>query len=151
MTDILDTLELAPDDTAVGSAVQWLETLGERHGWPARLQFALTLSADEALTNIVSYAFADAAAMSATPHIRMRCRMDERGVHIEIRDNGVAFDPTRVPPPAHADSIETASVGGHGVELMRHFLQELSYARKDGENVLAMTAALPATDEPGRP
>jgi serine/threonine-protein kinase RsbW len=148
MTDLCDTLELAPDHSAVASAVQWLEALGERHGWPARVQFALTLSVDEALTNIVSYAFADASSMPAAPYIRMRHRRDGQAVHIEIRDNGIAFDPTGLPPPAHAASIETADIGGHGVELMRHFLQDLSYAREDGENHLAMTAVLPDTGRP---
>ena len=147
MTDLRDTLELAPDKNAVASAVQWLEALGERHGWPARVQFALTLSVDEALTNIVSYAFADAPSRPAAPYIRMCHRTDGQRVRIEIRDNGMAFDPTGLPPPAHAASIETADIGGHGVELMRHFLQDLSYARENGENHLAMTAALPG---PGR-
>lgn len=147
MTDLCDTLELAPDNNAVASAVQWLEALGERHGWPARVQFALTLSVDEALTNIVAYAFANAPSMPAAPRIRMRHRRDDHGVHIEIRDNGIAFDPTGLPPPVHAASIETADIGGHGVELMRHFLQDLSYARENGENRLAMTMALPGTGE----
>lgn len=149
MTDLCDTLELAPDNSAVASAVQWLETLAKRHGWPARVQFALTLSVDEALTNIVSYAFADAPSMPAAPYIRICHRRDDQGVHIEIRDNGVAFDPTDLPPPAHAASIETADIGGHGVELMRHFLQDLSYVRENGENHLVLTAALVDTGEPG--
>lgn len=101
-----------------------------------------------ALTNIVSHAFADASSRPAAPYIRMCHRRDEQGVHIEIRDNGMAFNPTSLPPSAHPASIETADIGGHGVELMRHFLQDLSYARENDENHLAMTVALPG---PGRP
>jgi len=149
MIDLCDTLELAPDNSTVASAVQWLEALGERHGWPARVQFALTVSVDEALTNIVCYGFADAPAMAAAPYIRMLYHRDEQGIHIDIRDNGVAFDPTTLPPPDHAKSIETADIGGHGVQLMRHFLQNLSYARENGENHLAMTAALPDAEASG--
>ena len=76
MIDLCDTLELAPDNSTVASAVQWLEALGERHGWPARVQFALTVSVDEALTNIVCYGFADAPAMAAAPYIRMLYHRD---------------------------------------------------------------------------
>lgn len=148
MTDLCDILKLAPDSNAVASAVQWLEALGKRHGWPARVQFALTLSVDEALTNIVSYAFADAPSRPAAPYILICHRTDDQGVHLEIRDNGMAFDPTGLPPPVHAASIEAADIGGHGVELMRHFLQDLSYARESDENHLAMTAALPGTGRP---
>jgi len=149
MTDPCDTLELAPDNSAVARTVQWLEELGERDGWPPRLQFALTLSVDEAITNIVSYAFAGARPGPAAPCIRVLHHRDDQGVHIEIRDNGVAFDPTGLPAPANAESIDTAAIGGHGVQLMRHFLRALSYTREGEENRLAMTAALSGPEEPG--
>lgn len=54
-----DTLDLVPDAHAVASAIEWLEAIAERDGWSPKLSFGLSLSLDEALTNIVSYAFDD--------------------------------------------------------------------------------------------
>src|SRR5690606_29654120 len=90
------------------------------------------------------YAFPDAAPAASSPYIRLMHRADSVGVHIDIHDNGMAFDPTELPPPADPSSIESASIGGHGVQLMRHYLKHLSYARVDAENRLTLTADLPA-------
>ena len=49
-----------PSPAGLSSALAWLEGLAERDGWPARTLFALTLCADEALTNLISYASAPA-------------------------------------------------------------------------------------------
>lgn len=141
-----DTLELSPGPTAIQQALQWLEELGERDGWPARTRFGLTLSVDEALTNVVSYAFAGRASSAPRPYIRLLHRAEPGTVHISITDNGVAFDPTGVPPPVADVSIETATIGGHGVQLMRHYLQAMAYTREDDENRLALTAQLPPPD-----
>ena len=54
-----DTLDLVPDARAVARAIEWLEAIAERDAWSPKLSFGLSLSLDEALTNIVSYAFDD--------------------------------------------------------------------------------------------
>nr|MBF0681797.1 ATP-binding protein [Pseudomonas sp.] len=146
MNDARDTLDLIPDLSAVTQAVQWLERLGDRYGWPSRLQFTLTLSVDEALANIISHAFAKGGTSNASPYVSLRHRVDAHGVHIEIRDNGMAFDPTNISPASCPTSVETASIGGHGIRLMRHYLKALSYARQDDENRLTLTAELPAAE-----
>ena len=47
-----DTLTPGAGAAAVAKALAWLEALAERDGWPPQACFALTLCADEALTNI---------------------------------------------------------------------------------------------------
>src|SRR5690606_828367 len=108
LNDRSNTLELTPSLSAVAQALQWLEDLGTRHGWTPRLQFALTLGVDEALTNIISYAFPDAGPAASPPYIRLMHRADALGVHIDIHDNGVAFAPPELPPPPALSSIEEA-------------------------------------------
>ena len=59
---------------------------------------------------------------------------------MRIVDNGLAFDPISVGPPHVPNSIEDARVGGHGVQLMRHFLADLSYERVEDENRFTLIA-----------
>lgn len=132
---------LLPEPSAQGltAALAWLEGLAQRDGWPARTLFALTLCADEALTNVIAYAAAPAG--EAALQLRLECTRTQEGVQLCIEDNGVAFDPTAQASPALAPSLDDALVGGHGLRLMRHYLHTLHYQRQGGGNVLLLEAA----------
>jgi anti-sigma regulatory factor (Ser/Thr protein kinase) len=132
-----DTLELSPDDDAIPRALQWLEGIAERESWPAKTAFGLTLSLDEALANVVSYAF-DPPPGDARPAIALACRSDGSRVELELRDNGRAYDPTGNPPGALVTNLDDAEIGGHGVRLMRHYLHDLVYKREAGWNCLTL-------------
>lgn len=142
----IDTLDLAPGVHAVKAATLWLESIGEREQWSAALAFALTLSMDEALTNVVSYAFSSVDTTStrqrgsdpAPPFIHLRCIALTTQVRIEIIDNGRPYDVTQAAPPALAESLDDAHIGGLGLHLMRHYLSDMSYLRRDGKNYLTL-------------
>jgi len=134
-----DTLELLPDAQAAPRAAQWIERIAEREGWPQKTAFALTLCVDEALTNIVSYAFDDPA---RPPAVALRCRRAGPDIELQLRDNGRPYDPTASEPPALAASLDEARIGGHGVRLMRHYLQSLTYRREGDWNCLSMTVRM---------
>ena len=128
--------ELSP--LGLSSALAWLEGVAERDGWPARTLFALTLCADEALTNVITHALP----VSAAPlQLRLECARTDGGVLLRIEDNGAAFDPTAQASPELAPSLDDAQIGGHGLRLMRHYLRALHYQRQNDCNVLLLEAA----------
>jgi serine/threonine-protein kinase RsbW len=131
-----NTLALPADLGATPLALQWIEDLAERLGWPARITFRLSLSLDEALTNVVSYAFDPPG--PETPAITVSCQADDTRIKIELRDNGRPYDPTAGAPPPLAVDLDEAHVGGHGVRLMRYYLDTLDYQRQDGWNCLTL-------------
>lgn len=133
-----DTLELTPDAQAVTLATQWLEGIAEREGWPAKTVFGLTLSLDEALTNIVSYAFQARQVDGSAPSVRLACRRDGERILLDVADNGMAYDPTQAAVPDLALTLDDAAIGGHGTRLMRHYLHELAYQRDGDWNRLTM-------------
>ncbi|MFJ3463680.1 ATP-binding protein [Achromobacter spanius] len=135
-----DTLDLVPDQNAIAAAMQWLEAIAERHAWPPKLNFGLSLSLDEALTNIVSYAFDDPTQAGSPPCVMISCRCDDEWVALDIVDNGRPYDPTKNPPPPPAVTLDDAEIGGHGVRLMQHYLHDLRYARSEGRNRLTLIA-----------
>jgi len=143
--DICDMLDLRADIGDIASAMAWLEIIGERDQWPPRLSFSLALGLDEALTNIVTYAFVDHPVVE--PGIQLRVKSDGRQVSVQIVDNGVAFDPTKFPPAELATSLDDAEIGGHGMRLMLHYLDKIDYARIADRNQLTLLAILPP--EPG--
>lgn len=133
-----DTLDLVPDQNAVAAAMQWLEGIAEREAWPPKLNFGLSLSVDEALTNIVSYAFDDPAEAGTPPSVVLSCSHDSEWISLDIVDNGRPYDPTKTPPPPLAATLDDAEIGGHGVRLMQHYLHDLRYARSGGRNRLTL-------------
>ncbi len=134
MADRNDQLALPPDLRAVPQALQWLEDIALQENWPAREVFGLSLCLDEALTNVISYAFDPPV---AEPAITLACLISNSRIELALRDNGRAYDPTVGEPPPLASTLDDASIGGHGVRLMRHYLHDMTYRREMGWNHLS--------------
>ncbi|MFG1361468.1 ATP-binding protein [Xanthobacter pseudotagetidis] len=133
---LLSELRIGASIDEIARATSWLGALAEAGDWPQSVRFGLELSLEEALTNVVSYGFAG---VDHAPDIRIECWRTPQGrIAVRIRDNGVAFDPTQIAEPEVPASIEEAKIGGHGVQLMRNFLESLSYERAGGENRLTL-------------
>lgn len=136
---LISTLRVEADIAAIPEATGWLAALAEQEGWPDSMRFGLELSLEEALTNVVSYGFAG---VERAPAIRIEVRRLPAGrVAVQLIDNGVAFDPTTLAEPETPASIDEARIGGHGVQLIRHFLESLAYCREGDENRLTLVAA----------
>ena len=135
---LVSALDVGARIEDITHATSWLGSLAENEGWPDATRFALELSLEEALTNVVSYGFQGS---DAPPRIRIECyRLPEGRVAVRLIDNGMPFDPTTIAEPVTPASIEDAKIGGHGVQLMRHFLEHLAYAREGDENRLTLVA-----------
>jgi serine/threonine-protein kinase RsbW len=64
-------------------------------------------------------------------------------VSLDIEDDGVAFNPFDAPQHVQPASLEEANIGGLGIALMRRLMDECTYARRGGRNVLEMAAIVP--------
>lgn len=137
----LATLSLLPGPQAIPQAQTWLEALAEQQQWSPRMAFKLGLCLDEALTNIVMYAFQQAVPHDAQAHIEISVQDDGALLTLHITDNGAPFDPTQNEPPPLAATLDATQTGGHGLRLMRHYLQDIQYQRNNGQNHLRLVAA----------
>jgi serine/threonine-protein kinase RsbW len=136
----LASLSLAPGPDTVPKALAWLESIGERERWPARLAFKLSLCLDEALSNIVMHGFPPGDGGPPQPRISLTVLHGDQTIAIDIADNGLPFDPTQRESPELSTTLDDARIGGHGLRLMRHYLQSIEYRRDTGWNRLRLTA-----------
>jgi serine/threonine-protein kinase RsbW len=111
----------------------WLE------GWAAQglssdLSFAVQLCLEEAVANVIMYGG------GKDDRLEIAVEVEGNGAALLARivDNGRAFDPTGVPPPAMAASLAQATVGDLGIHLMRSFASGMHYERRDGRNRLTL-------------
>lgn len=132
------SLPVNPD--LVASALQWLEYVGEQQSWPSRTRFKLQLCLDETLTNIAMHGYTGHQAPEP-PQIKLQLSQEgETRLVLDIFDNGAPFDPTARTSRELDKSLEDAKIGGHGLRLLRHYLEDMRYERLDGWNRLTLVA-----------
>ncbi len=111
-----------------------LEESIHNFGLPPNLIPSMNLALEEALTNIISYAYNDK--LSHTIEIELALR--DGVFHMVIRDDGKAYDPTKNPEPDITGSVTERPVGGLGIFLIRQLMDEVHYERCNSKNVLSM-------------
>ena len=117
----------------------WLDAASRQLGLPAGWLFKFDLCAGEAVTNIISYAYPD----DSLHEIFLRMSFNGSSASLEIEDDGIPFNPIDAPEHVQPASLEEAKLGGLGIKLMRRNMDQYNYVRRNGRNVLKMTAIIP--------
>jgi anti-sigma regulatory factor (Ser/Thr protein kinase) len=112
---------------------------------PEKTTCRLALALEECSSNIVNHALRRDA--QKTFHVTFDC-FDDAFV-IELRDRGPAFDPTM--QDSRRQPLDDELPGGWGLHLIRRFIDEIHYERRDGENVLRLTKRLTEAEPPSSP
>lgn len=140
MRKLADTsLPVTPQ--VVGQALEWLESVGRQQSWPARNLFTLRLCLDETLSNVAMHGFTEQQP-AASPQVRLRLLQNDAQLALEICDNGASFDLRAQRPRARDATLEEAQIGGHGLRLLQHYLEDIRYERRDGWNQLTFITVL---------
>ena len=132
------TLLLHATPGEVMRAVEALQEFGKARQIPDKTLFGLALALEECGSNIVNHA------LRGDPRQEFQVVIEHtaEALTIELRDRGPEFNPTlvRVKEPAAGD--QERPPGGWGIQLVRHYMDEVCYTREAGENVLRLTKKL---------
>ena len=101
-------------------------------GVPLRARMQLMVAADEIFANIVRYSQATSWSFGVT------FTESPRAVTLVFEDDGVAFDPLEARDPDTTLSAADRPVGGLGILIVRKTMSPVTYARRDGLNVLTL-------------
>jgi serine/threonine-protein kinase RsbW len=94
----------------------------------------MELACEEAIVNIVSYAYPQKKGPLA-----ISCKKQGHRFEITLRDWGIPFNPIDVEVNPQIDQpMQERRVGGLGIFLLRKVIDEASYQRIDNENVLRL-------------
>jgi serine/threonine-protein kinase RsbW len=111
-----------------------IEELAEQWNLPEQLTMNINLVVEEALSNIIFYAFCD----SKTHKIRISFSLRYDLFTIMITDDGMAFDPTlRQQPDVSLPAVERP-IGGLGIFLISKIMDTVHYTRKNNRNTLIL-------------
>lgn len=99
------------------------------------LQFKLRLSIEEAVENVVRYAYDGGIGwLEADIHFDQNSLL----LTIELRDAGTPFNPLQREDPDVNQSAEDRDIGGLGIFLCKKMMDSIEYRYESGNNVLTM-------------
>ena len=115
---------------------QWLTASGVAADIPQDMILVLDFCANEAVFNIISYAYDDAASHDIT----LELNATQNGAVLVIRDDGRPFNMLAAPEHKIPANLADADVGGLGIHLIRRLIARCDYRRENGTNVLILEA-----------
>ncbi len=102
---------------------------------PMKAQMQIDVAIDEWMANIASYAYGNGAGEVI---VRFDFQPDDRTVVLTFIDSGIPYDPLAKPDPDVTLSVDKRAVGGLGIFLIKKTMDDMTYARQDGRNVLTI-------------
>ena len=127
-------LEIKNDITEISKLAIFIEELSEELALAPELTFNLNLALEEAVSNVILYAYGE----EKQKEITLLANMSDNNLTFVLTDYGKEFDPTKVPDADVTLSAEEREIGGLGIFLIRQIMDTVEYQRMDGKNVLIM-------------
>ena len=113
----------------------FVQSIAEDAGLDQAMAMSLNLALEEAVSNIILYAYP--AGSEGQADLEATIRPDR--IDFRLSDSGIPFDPTMTDDPDIAAKLEDRPVGGLGIYLVKRIMDRVSYARVHGKNILSMT------------
>lgn len=135
-----DSLTMTNSIEEVGRLPQFLDSLFEATGCDQSVAFNLNLALEEAVVNVINYAYPkDGRVYSFTLDVVAVREGEGTVLTFTLTDNGAPFDPTKAADADTSLSAEDRPIGGLGIFLVRQLMDSVDYQFVDGSNVLTMT------------
>ena len=126
---------LPNDVQEVPKLAAFVDEVCEWMGFDPMLTMQLNLAIEEAVVNLMDYAYPP----GTKGEVDIEVKADADKLMFTISDNGVAFDPTAKAEVDTTLSAEERQIGGLGIHLVRHIMDNVEYERKDGRNILRLS------------
>ncbi len=128
-------LILHNDIQQIPQLAEFVETIADEKHLSQNLAMNLNLALEEAVTNVILYAYPD----GADGLVDVEAILKPHSLEFIITDSGVPFDPTTAPDVDITLPANERPLGGLGIYLVRQLMDELRYQRVNDKNVLSMT------------
>lgn len=127
-------ITLNNDIQEVTQLTMFVEEVCELAGMDASTTMQMNLAMEEAVVNVINYAYP----AGERGEIDIEALINNEWLKFVISDQGTPFDPTAKEEADTTLSAEERPIGGLGIFLVRQLMDEVSYTRKEGKNVLTL-------------
>lgn len=102
---------------------------------PIKALTQINIAADEIVTNVASYAYGPE---GGDVTVSFSYDAENKTAEICFIDAGIPFDPLAKADPDVSLSAEERQIGGLGIFLVKKTMDEMTYRRENGKNILCI-------------
>lgn len=130
-------LTLHNDVKQIELLTEFIEVLCEELGLDTMLTFNLNLVLEEAVTNVIMYAYPQNEDHTMT--LKTWTEQSDNVIAFELKDQGKPFNPIEEAPEVDTTlSADERQIGGLGIFLINKIMDEVAYRYEGGSNILTM-------------
>ena len=112
----------------------FVEEIGQELGLDMEMQMNLNLVLEEMVTNVIFYAYPE----GTEADIGLTVEYDGKELTFVLSDQGKAFDPTMNEGTDMDANPAERDLGGMGIFIVKNIMNQVTYQRLDGKNLLTM-------------
>ena len=127
-------LILPNDVQEVPKLAAFVDEVCEAAGMDMSTTMQMNLAIEEAVVNVMEYAYS----AGTKGEVRIEATTHDTYVEFIITDDGKPFNPTEKGDVDTTLSAEERSIGGLGIMLVKHYMDDTIYKYVDGQNVLTL-------------
>ena len=113
---------------------QFVEEIGEELGLDMELQMNLNLVMEEMVSNVIFYAYPE----GKMEEIELVAESDGKELTFVLSDKGKEFDPTLKDDADPNINPAERDIGGMGIYIVKNIMNQVTYQRLEGKNLLTM-------------
>jgi len=117
---------------------QFIEEIGEELHLDMELQMNLNLVMEEMVTNVIFYAYPK----ESDSEIELLAKCDGKELTFVLSDQGKEFDPTMKDDTDLSVNPAERDLGGMGIFIVKNIMNQVTYQRLEGKNLLTMTKGI---------
>jgi serine/threonine-protein kinase RsbW len=131
-----DELTIGANAAEARRASEWLETACQQRDVPPAQAERLVLCLNEVLANVITHGCKTEPSEPIRLLLEVALDQDGSTASVTVSDACMAFDPLSVPRRALPKTLDEASPGGMGLEIIRRGSDLLQYRHENGHNHL---------------
>lgn len=133
-----EKITITNDVNQLTSLAEKVNLLGSKNKLSQSLVTNMNLALEEAISNIIFYAFDD----DKTHEIEIFININKHKLSIQIIDDGKPFDPRKSKEPDIHLPAEEREIGGLGIFLIGKIMDKLDYKREKEKNILTLEKSI---------
>ena len=130
----MEKLSIKAKTENLDSVTEFIESQLAPLDLPMRTQMQINLAVEELFVNISYYAYAPGEGMA----VIAVSLTDDRRIIITFMDSGKPFNPLEKDDPDISTPLEDRRIGGLGILMVKKSMDNVSYAYRDGQNILTL-------------
>ncbi len=120
------------------SFMQFIEEEAKKIGFSKSQLFKINLAAEEAVINVINYAYVEKEAEMLTVICTVLPALSP-GLKVDIIDSGIPFNPLKRETPDTTLEVHEREIGGLGIHMIRKCTTCVNYTDENEQNRLTMT------------